>query len=197
LPEPIDGEAYAARLVKLQSAHWKRFVPNPYRRYLRRQQLGRVLEVGCGVGRILGYLTPNAVGVDTNPSAVAHCRSLGLQAYSPDELQALAPNPFDSLVLAHVLEHLPQDQAIELVASYLRYLTPEGRIVLICPQERGYRSDPTHVEWHDLDALRSLCRQLNLKPIEARSFPLPRWAGHLFVYNEFVVVASISGAATT
>lgn len=197
MPDATDDPAYAARLVKLQGARWKRYAPNPYRWFLRRLDLGRTLEVGCGVGRILGYLAPSAVGIDTNATSVAHCRSLGFEAYSPEELEALNPPPFDSLVLAHVLEHLTRDDAVELVGSYLHYLRPGGRVVLICPQERGYRSDATHVEWHDLAAIQVICRQLRLKPVDARSFPLPRWAGRWFVYNEFVVVASISGAVPT
>ncbi|MCU1345937.1 MAG: hypothetical protein JWL70_2203 [Acidimicrobiia bacterium] len=189
--------AYAARLLKLQSARWKRFVPNPYRGYLRHLHLGRTLEVGCGVGRILGYLAPDAVGVDTNATAVAHCRQLGYQAYSPEELAALKPEPFQALVLAHVLEHLARPDATALLRSYLPYLGAGGRVVLICPQERGFRSDSTHVQLHDLDDLKSMCRELALEPSVVRSFPLPRWAGRWFVYNEFVVVASTSGAATT
>jgi len=194
LPDATDDPAYAARLVKLQGARWKRYVPNPYRYFLRHLKLGRTLEVGCGVGRILGYLAPDAVGVDTNSTAVTHCRSLGFEAYSPAELEARNPAPFDSLVLAHVLEHLSRDGAVELLRSYLHYLRPNGRVVIICPQEKGYRSDPTHVQWHDLDALRAMACQLNLEPLQARSYPLPRFAGTWFVYNEFVLVASISGA---
>jgi SAM-dependent methyltransferase len=151
--------------------------------------------VGCGVGRILGYLAPDAVGVDTNPTAVAHCRSSGFEAHSPDELEALKPAPFDALVLAHVLEHLQYDDAVALAGTYLRYLRPGARVVLVCPQERGFRSDPTHVQRHDLEALQAMCQELKLEPVETRSFPLPRWAGRWFVYNEFVVIASISEAA--
>jgi SAM-dependent methyltransferase len=153
--------------------------------------------VGCGVGRILDYLAPDAIGVDTNTAAVAHCRSLGFDAYLPNELEALAPEPFDALVLAHVLEHLEPEGARALLGQYLHYLNPRGQVVIICPQERGYRSDPTHVHWYDLVTLRTICQELGLAVTTARSFPLPRWVGRFFVYNEFVVVASNPGAAPT
>ena len=63
---------YAQRLQQLQQARWKLAldVQRPYRWNLERLCSGRVLEVGCGIGRNLRnarrlMITP--VGVDTNP----------------------------------------------------------------------------------------------------------------------------------
>ena len=138
---------------------------------------------------MLGYVAPLGVGVDHNPTAVARCRARGYEAYEPWELAAAVDGPFDSLVFAHVLEHLPVDDALALVRDHLQWLRPGGRVVLICPQERGYRSDPTHVRFVDDAALAELCEQLGLVDVRRRSFPLPRRCGRLFVYNEFVVTA--------
>jgi hypothetical protein len=60
---------------------------------------------------------------------------------------------------------------------------------MITPQERGYATDATHVEFHDLDVLRGMARDLGLVVERARSFPFPRPVGRIFPYNEFVVVA--------
>ena len=89
-----------------------------------------------------------------------------------------------------MLEHLPRADATELVRRYLPALRPGGTVILITPQERGYRSDPTHVTYLDLDALAELAADAGLTPTRRASFPFPRAAGRLFPYNEFVLVAT-------
>ena len=61
---------YAVRLATLESKGWKKFfdVQAPYRRNLRKLDLGRTLDVGCGLGRNLMNLE-NGVGVDHNDDA--------------------------------------------------------------------------------------------------------------------------------
>ena len=194
-----SGE-YADRLVTLQGAWWKRVLPvqAPYRWNLRRLHLGRTLEVGCGIGRNLAHLGAGAVGVDHNPTAVAVARSMGFEAFTPDEFAAsphAAPASFDSLLLAHVLEHMARAEAVDVVRAHLGHVRPGGKVVLITPQERGHRSDATHVEFTDFDALRAIARDTDLTVDRVYSFPFPRAAGRAFVYNEFVVVARTPGAA--
>lgn len=193
--ESTDTAEYAERLADLQGARWKRVVPNPYRWYLRHLRLGSVLEVGCGIGRVLDYLAPDAEGVDHNPAAVAHCRTLGLRAWTSDEFPSAGSPRYDALVAAHLLEHLDEPDGHRLLATYLPLVRPGGRVVLICPQERGQRSDPTHVRFCDRSALERLCGGLGLTVQRARSFPFPRVVGRWFVYNETVVIAVVPGVA--
>ena len=76
-----------------------------------------------------------------------------------------------------------------MLAPYLSYLEPGARVVLICPQERGFASDPTHTVFVDQPALAALADELELRVERQFSFPLPRRAGRVFTYNEFVTVA--------
>ena len=78
------SRAYADRLVALESVWWKRVLPvqAPYRWNLRRQRLGRTLDVGCGVGRNLATLGPGSVGVDHNATSVLIARGRGHQAFT-------------------------------------------------------------------------------------------------------------------
>jgi len=187
-----QSEAYAARLERLEGARWKRWldVQAPYRWNLRRLALGRTLEIGCGIGRNLLHLGPGAVGVDPNPSAVATARSRGCCAFLPEELadSPEARAPFDALLFAHVLEHMRRDEAAALVARHLPHLRSRGRVVLIAPQEAGFRSDPTHVEFLDASALADLLAGAACRVERAYSFPLPRVLGRIFPHNEFVMV---------
>lgn len=187
------GAEYARRLEALEGARWKRWldVQAPYRWNLRRLRLGRTLEVGCGIGRNLAHLPAGSVGLDPNPHAVEVARRRGCTAYAPDafRVSADAARPFDALLVAHVLEHLAPAEAEALVAEHLRFVRPGGRVVLITPQEAGFRSDPTHVAFVDAAALRRLAESAGCRVERSFSFPLPRAAGRLFPYNEFVVVA--------
>lgn len=194
-PGTEDG-AYAARLERLRSIWWKRLfdVQRPYRRHLCSLRLGLVLDVGCGTGRNLENLKDcgGAVGVDHNPHSVAIARRRGFEAYVPDAFRAsphAVPGRFDSLLLAHVAEHMTVDEGVTLLREYLTYVRHGGRAVLVTPQEAGFRSDPTHVVFLGLTSLDRLARAAGLEPRAAYSFPLPRLFGRVFRYNEFVLVA--------
>ena len=81
-------------------------------------------------------------------------------------------------------------QAVELVSAYTGLLRPGGRVVVVTPQEAGFRSDPSHVEFLDFEALERLFARLQLSKERSYSFPLPRACGRFFRYNEFVVVGA-------
>jgi 2-polyprenyl-3-methyl-5-hydroxy-6-metoxy-1,4-benzoquinol methylase len=183
---------YAVRLAALESKGWKKFfdVQAPYRRNLRNLDLGRTLDVGCGLGRNLMNLE-NGVGVDHNADAVSIARSRGLTAYTTDEWQgsgAAIHASFDSMLLAHVLEHVSQQDSDDIIAAYLPYLRPNGKLVLICPQEKGFPTDPTHIRWVNDAELRATGNRNGFSEIRSYSFPFPRFMGKFFTYNEFVYV---------
>lgn len=193
-PEPTTaGADYTARLERLEGARWKRVldVQRPYRWNLGRLHLGRTLDIGCGLGRNLVALD-DGVGVDHNADSVALARSRGLRAWSsaewPDSPDAV-PGSFDAMLLAHVLEHMSETEADEVLRSYLPYLRPAATLVLICPQERGFATDATHVRFLDGAALDATARSLGFRTARSYSFPFPRVAGKVFPYNEFVLVA--------
>ncbi len=90
-----------------------------------------------------------------------------------------------------MLEHLDEPTGVELLNSYLPHLGDGGRVILITPQERGQRSDATHVRLIDAAALGALAGQCGLAIDRISSFPLPRWFGRWFVYNETVTIARV------
>jgi SAM-dependent methyltransferase len=196
LEEHATGsDAYTERLLHLQTARWKKLlhVQAPYGWNLRRLRPGFTLEIGCGIGRNLLHLGGAAVGTDTNPQSVEVCRRLGLTAFTPTEFAVsgyATPGRFDSILLSHVAEHMTRAELVALLRDHLPFLMQRGRLILIAPQEVGYRSDPTHVEFMDFEQLEGVLSELGFERERAFSFPFPRWAGNAFVYNEFVVVGS-------
>jgi len=186
--------AYANRLCTAESAWWKRLldVQRPYRDHLRGLNPGFVLDVGCGLGRNLGHCNGHGVGIDANTAAIAECRARGFEAFTPEEFEA-SPHaqgtPFDTLLISHVLEHMPREAAISLASRYVPRIKSGGQAIFITPQEAGFRSDPTHVELVDLEGLAAIARAAGLERVAAYSFPFPRPIGRVFKYNEFVFVA--------
>ena len=185
---------YTARLQSETDKGWKRLVgaQAPYRRHIRRVVAGRVLDVGCGIGRNLQHLDGKGVGVDINPHSIEVAVANGLTAYTSDEF-ASGPDAisggYDSLLFAHVLEHMTPDDASTLLGVYLPYLRDGGRVVVIVPQEAGFRSDATHVTFLDLDDLARIEADHGLVRDAGYSFPLPRTAGRLFTHNETVALS--------
>ena len=189
------GSDYAQRLESLSGARWKQVldVQRPYRWNLQRLQLGRTLDIGCGIGRNLAHLGAGGIGVDHNADAIASCRAHGMTAYTVEEFLAsehAQPDAFDSLLVAHVVEHMDRDTAVAMLRSYLPYLKATGRICFITPQEAGFKTDATHVRFVDFAALGDLIDALGLHETRHFSFPLPRAAGKAFPYNEFVALAA-------
>jgi SAM-dependent methyltransferase len=197
-PQPATAQAgYTDRLRREESTWWKRAVDirELYGWNLRRLQPGFTLEVGCGLGRNLRHLRGDAVGIDHNPHSVAVCRERGLRAFSPEEFRAsefATPGRFRSLLLAHVLEHMPFDAGVALVRDHLAYVAAGGQLILVVPQEYGYRADPTHVEYYDQARLAALMRAVDVAPVRHYSFLLPHLPfGQLFRHNEFVAVGRL------
>lgn len=192
------GADYTNRLVGLETKWWRRILDPqiPYRWNMRRLEMGFTLDIGCGIGRNLRNLCGHGIGVDHNPQSVAVAVSQGLRAYTSDAFTRsdwAKPASFDSLLLSHVVEHMTPQEAVPIIAAYLPYLKPGGKIVIITPQEAGYRSDATHVTFMDFAAVAKIARDLQFTTQRQFSFPFPRWVGRYFTYNEFVSVFSLRG----
>jgi SAM-dependent methyltransferase len=98
---------------------------------------GRVLDVGCGAGRILGYLVQlgtDAHGVDISSKMVEHCRRLfpGVDVRVADlaSLSASIDGPFDAVLLSdNVLDVFDDAQRRAVLTDVLGLLAPGGLAV--------------------------------------------------------------------
>ena len=191
----MEDSEYVQRLVAISDKRSRKIlqVVNPYRYNLRKWVRGNTLEIGCGIGRNLTYLNnPENIGLDVNHSAIEHCRSIGHNVYTNSEFAGSkhSRTKFDNILISHVLEHMTSDQAVDLIINYLPSLKSDGQIIIVCPQARGFKSDPTHVEFMNLKALAKIIARCDLTLQKSFSHPFPRIFSHIFIYNEYVVIAS-------
>lgn len=111
-----------------------------YRRLMGREILpfhgqGRLLDVGCGPGRLLQELREHGwevYGVDFSPVAVERARSVGLAVTQGDLIgAAYEKEVFDVVLFNHSLEHMYDP--VSMLREAYRILKPGGRLVLYLP----------------------------------------------------------------
>jgi 2-polyprenyl-3-methyl-5-hydroxy-6-metoxy-1,4-benzoquinol methylase len=101
---------------------------------------GRVIgSVGCGYAKTEGILVSlgrEVHGVDISPRAieVARARLTSARVVSPDERVPFKPDSLDGLILADVIEHMPQ--AWDYLAYFARTVKPGGWVVISVPNMR-------------------------------------------------------------
>lgn len=98
---------------------------------------GRVLDVGCGTGSVTEIIKARTgaevIGIEPDPARQAMAVERGLDVHQGFLTEAflMEHGPFETIVFADVLEHLPNPGEILLLAK--RGLTPGGAIVASVP----------------------------------------------------------------
>jgi SAM-dependent methyltransferase len=98
----------------------------------------RVLDVGCGDGRIPSlYTSPEVLAVDLSADAVERARARGVDAQVADMRELpFEDGSFDAVTCSHALYHVHDvDSAL---AEFVRVLRPGGRFA-------GIYNDPEHL----------------------------------------------------
>ena len=188
---------YAAEQLRRSRHPLRRFVKGFYLRRILRDVRGPSVDFGCGAGQLLRQLPPGSLGLEVNPHLIKVLRADGLtvrqaRATMQDfELAGIAPGVFRTLVIAHVLEHLPDPvAALHVLLQACRRLGIE-RVIVVVPGAKGFASDPTHKTFIDrgfIDA--KLPMQTDgYRRSGIDYFPGPwSWIGRFFVFHEMKVV---------
>jgi SAM-dependent methyltransferase len=97
----------------------------------------RVLDLGCGAGRLATYLRPltgQYVGLDISPHMLEHCRRNfpGLQFLECD-MRQLTPLPDESIdtafAICNLFDAVSDSDRLRILAEVRRVLVPEGLLV--------------------------------------------------------------------
>jgi 2-polyprenyl-3-methyl-5-hydroxy-6-metoxy-1,4-benzoquinol methylase len=102
---------------------------------------GSVIDLGCGEGHLAGLIAENGhavVGIDKNRDKIEIAKALYPKvSFTVGDLRktGLPERSFDTVLLAEVLEHLPEDVGKEAIEAAMRLLKPGGRLVVSVPNE--------------------------------------------------------------
>ena len=106
----------------------------------------RVLDVGCGAGRLslmCAGLSSSVHGIDMSVNAVelarAGAKATGLYnvSFEAADVSRLPDGPFDLVLLSEVIEHL--SDPLETLRRIHRRLNPGGSLVVSCPSFVNFR----------------------------------------------------------
>jgi 2-polyprenyl-3-methyl-5-hydroxy-6-metoxy-1,4-benzoquinol methylase len=150
---PISGD-YQARALKSNRAAQRFWHESKFRlieRVAMPEKHERVLDAGCGSGTISYFLSRHAgeaVGIDSNPSAIAFASdayrapNLRFQLGQFDDL--IGEKPFDKIYSIEVIEHLYADQVADVLSLFYKLTNPGAQLFITTP---NYRSAWPLIEW--------------------------------------------------
>jgi SAM-dependent methyltransferase len=144
-------------------------------------QQGRVLEVGCGMGHLLGWLAERyqVFGIDVNEWALRQAYQNvpkgSFALLSAEALTAFPDEAFQIVIAKHVVEHLPEPR--RAIAELARVMGQGGLLILATPNLDslmrplkkacwvGYK-DPTHISLKPPAEWLALLRSCSFQPFK-------------------------------
>jgi len=160
----------------------------------------RVLDVGCGVGQVVGRLTAvglEAHGVDVSAPNIEKARQSSERCQLYDGRQLPFPNQhFAAVGALNVLEHVDEPEAF--IAELVRVTAPGGRIVLSSPnffRVLGFRDYHPRMrgignKWRNWRRLREKRRQMATNPEAVRFDRMPPIVKEPFTPDDDAIVAT-------
>lgn len=100
----------------------------------------RVLDIGCGVGNLVCYLSDffhQVVGLDISPLAIklarTNAKNLGCKntLFFTGSVTSLPQSRYDLIICTEVIEHVSNDQ--EFITQICRLLAKNGRLLISTP----------------------------------------------------------------
>lgn len=139
-------ELYSLAKGDIGAIPWAKLTVNPHLTdWLEQNQIqgeGKTaLVIGCGLGddaEALANLGFKVTAFDVSSSAIAWCQRRFPNStvnYLVDDLlqpQTLAGSQFDFVLEAYTIQALPADIRLQAIANIPRFLTPEGKLLVIC-----------------------------------------------------------------
>jgi SAM-dependent methyltransferase len=113
----------------------------------------RVLDGGCGTGRVAIELARRGIGVlgvDADPDMIsaARAKAPALEWVTADLADLDRPERFDVVVLAgNVVPYIPPERRAQAVAACIAHLAPGGRLVAGFRLRQGWPTPEDHDRW--------------------------------------------------
>ncbi len=147
-----------------------------------------ILDVGCGTGEFLANLDEKKYekcGIELDKQEFAISQRRGLKVYNENILKKNFNNKkFDIITLWHVVEHIPDPQA--LMRKIDKLLAKNGIVIMATPNSDSLGFRMAKANWFHMDAprhlilfnsqgIRMLCRKFGytIKKIRCETFEFP------------------------
>jgi len=173
MPRPSKdkiGDYYKSEEYYSHQENTKGFIPKVYERVKKTNlkhkyklaskglSIGKVLDIGCGVGDFLHTAESHGwecTGVEPSKDAKAIAQKrTKAKILSSEELESLLDGCFDLITMWHVLEHV--DDLKWQVAQLQRLIKDNGRIVIALPNYKSYDGQYYKEHWAAYDVPRHL-----------------------------------------
>lgn len=117
---------------------WDRY----YGDFLPRKKSSGILDIGCGLGGIVFWLTErgfaNVVGIDISEEEVAAAHTLGLDRVEKGDIRDFSsPKPYDVIFALDVLEHFKKEEIPDVLRRIHNVLSPGGVLIIKTPNAEG------------------------------------------------------------
>lgn len=195
--KPVFGREYAARQMRRRRNPLRRAIKHFYLENMLREVRGRTVDFGFGAGQLLERLPAGSLGLEVNPSLVEDAQRAGLNAKlyaaetDPPLIGAVMPGAYQSLIMAHVLEHI--ENADDFLRRLLRSCAQLGieRVIIVVPGAKGFAFDSTHRTFVNAAyiAEHGLRSAEGYQLTTIRYFPgNHEWIGRFYVFHETMFV---------
>lgn len=126
-----------------------------------------IVDLGCGTGEFLRFLklkNRKFSGIDNNPHLVDMCVKMGFDVVMDDVTKLdNVKAPIHNAVIDNVLEHLEVSQTDAFFGALCRKMEKGGTLVVVVPDKKGYKYDPTHKTFVNKVLMQEMCDKYGLK----------------------------------
>jgi SAM-dependent methyltransferase len=133
-----------------------RFLTCPYERFLDVvPKMGRILDVGCGDGQLLFWLTHEpgtqrqGLGIDFDEEKIRHATNAAIPntEFHCNDISSLPSESFHTVCISHVMYLIPLSLWPDLLVQCFRVLRKDGTLVIIeAVDQHSWKSRLTHVQ---------------------------------------------------
>ncbi|MEK6640767.1 MAG: class I SAM-dependent methyltransferase [Nitrospirota bacterium] len=133
-----------------------RFLTCPFEKFLEvLPKTGRILDVGCGDGQLLFWLTEEpgsqhkAVGIDFDQDKINHARKVAIPRteFFSHDIGLLSSATFDAVCISHVMYLIPINLWPGLLKECFRVLKAGGKLVIMeSVAKHSWKSHLAHVQ---------------------------------------------------
>ncbi len=170
----------------LERDHLDVLIAEPIKLLMNDKKLKKVLDVGCGTGKLVEFLTKSgfeAFGCDPSTEAIKIAKTINKNRCIKRSSASKLPYKnkiFDIVASISVIEHLTQKETKMFLKETKRVLKDNGYIFLvtpnfssparyICGQKWFGYSDPTHIQLFTPNSLKAVLKQNNFNNIKFRT----------------------------